>query len=166
MRRLAFAIVPSIICILMLAGPVVAAEPAVIADVDGVWIPIDEIPSYFCHDRDYPQIHCFAAADDLEAALAAGEGFAPLAAAATNYVVVFSQASYGGSYLYISQDYDTLAIVGWNDRIRSFRALNGELGRFWTDWYQSGSFLNFCCNSNVPSLSSTYDERITSVYRR
>ena len=166
MYRPAFAIIPSMIAILGLAVPVVAAGPAVTADVDGHEIAIDAIPSYFCHDLDYPEIHCFAAADDLQAALAEGTNDRSMAPAASNYVVVFSQLSYGGSYLYISQDYDTLAVVGWNDRVRSFRALNGEAGRFWTDWFHSGALLDLCCNSNVPSLSATFDQRITSVYRR
>jgi hypothetical protein len=148
--------------------PVRAASPAEIAaDLEGVPIAVEQIPDFFCHDRDYPTIHCFTSARRLEATLRGpGTGFAPAAVAAVDYVIVYSLTYYAGSYLYISQDYDTLALVGWNDRIRSYRGLNSELGRFWTDWFHGGTALDICCNAFVPSLSATFDQKITSVYRR
>jgi len=169
MRRvLARVVVLTLVAMSLAAAPVAGTTPrTVTADLDGVAIAVDQIPEHFCHDRDYPAIHCFAtprglaaAFEDLERASVAQ------AATATDYVVVYSSTSYGGSYLYISQDYDTLVTVGWNDRIRSFRGVNSELGRFWTNWFHSGTFLDFCCNSTVPSLSATFDQQITSVYRR
>ena len=77
-----------------------------------------------------------------------------------------ASTSYSGSSMYISQDYDTLALVGWNDRIRSFKGLDSGQGIFWTDWYATGSTLSFCCNVNDPSLPTTFEAKITSVYRR
>lgn len=64
-----------------------------------------------------------------------------------DYVIVYSATSYAGSYMYISQDYDMLALVGWNDRIRSYKAVNSALGTFWTDWFGNGSRLDFCCDA-------------------
>lgn len=144
------------------AGP---SDSAVVADLDGVPISVDDIPKYYCTDSDFPAIHCFDSARAMAAARVA-DGATARSATAVTYVTVYSQTSYGGSYLAISQDYDTLALVGWNDRIRSFRAQNAELGRFWTDWFASGSALDFCCNTWSPSLSATFDQKITSVYRR
>ncbi len=149
-----------------------AADPAeggVTADLDGAPIAISEIADHYCHDHDFPRIHCFAQAPALTAALREatnsmkGEGAA--ATAATDYVIVYSGVSYSGSYMYVSQDYDTLVVVAWNDRIRSYRSLNGAAGVFWTDWYRTGYNLNFCCGSSATSLSSTFDRQITSVYR-
>jgi hypothetical protein len=169
MRRvLARVAVLTLVAMSMAAAPVADATPGTVtADLDGVAIAVDQIPEHFCHDRAYPVIHCFATPQGLAAAFEALDGARiARAATATDYVIVYSNTSYGGSYLYISQDYDTLVTVGWNDRIRSYRGLNSELGRFWTDWFHSGAALDFCCNSNVPSLSATFDQKITSVYRR
>lgn len=143
-----------------------AAGVEVVADLDGVPISVAQIPSFYCHDGDFPQIHCFATARDLEQARVATADAGLLSVNAVTYVIVYAQTGYSGSYLAISQDYATLAVVGWNDRIRSFYAANSELGRFWTDWFAGGSRLDFCCNAAVPSLSATFDQQISSVYRR
>ena len=67
--------------------------------------------------------------------------------------------------MYVSQNYDILALVGWNDRIRSYRGVNSGQGTFWTDWYQTGIGINFCCNTWVPGLASDLDKAFSSVYR-
>ncbi len=160
--------------LLVAAGaPPAAASSAVrvAADLEGTPIPASEIPDWFCHDRNFPLIHCFRTAESLESARSALDSPAALAsgavtAASTDYVVVYSATSYAGSYMFVSQNYDILALVGWNDRIRSYRALNSALGTFWTDWFGNGSRLDFCCNTSAASLSGTFDQAISSVYRR
>ncbi len=169
MRR----ILPAILSFALAAGMAgtvqanTGGEAAVQADVDGRPIAVSDIPGYFCHDRDYPAIHCFRTAAALQAAIASRpSGLAIEAAAASDYVIVYAGLSYSGTYLYISQNYDTLFTVAWNDRIRSYRGLNGASGVFWTDWYATGDDLPFCCNVLDPSLPGTFDKTITSVYRR
>lgn len=81
-------------------------------------------------------------------------------------MVVFASTDATGASMYLSQNRDTLALVGWNDRIRSYRGLNGAGGVFWTGWFASGSSLSFCCNAVDPSLPATFDQAITSAYRR
>lgn len=169
MRRvLARVAVLTLVAMSMAAAPVAGGTPSkVTADLDGVAISVDQVPEHFCYDRDFPVIHCFATPGGLEAAFEdLDRANVAEAVTATDCVIVYSSTYYAGSYLYISQDYDTLVTVGWNDRIRSYRGLNSELGRFWTDWFRNGTALDFCCNSNVPSLSATFDQKITSVYRR
>jgi hypothetical protein len=136
----------------------------VLADLDGRPIPIADIASHKCHDFAFPRIHCFAAAIDLEAAVAAAQGDA--VSALTDYAVIYSGLGFSGAYMVVSQNYDVLAIVGWNDRIRSYRGVNSGLGAFWTDWYGGGSHLDFCCNANAMTLTATFDQAISSVYRR
>ncbi len=136
----------------------------VVADLDGAPIAVADIPNHNCHDLDFPRIHCFAAAADLEAAVAAAQGDS--ATSLNDYAVVYAGTYFSGSSLYISQNYDALAIVGWNDRIRSYQGLNNGLGTFWTDWYATGSHLDFCCNANIATLTTTFDQAISSVYRR
>ena len=148
------------------AGGPIGAAVIVEADVEGVAIRPSQVPDVYCHDRDFPRIHCYRTADRLEAALAPSGGAGYAATASGDYVVIYSSTSYAGGYMYISQNYDALFVVGWNDRIRSYRSINGGLGRFWTDWYAGGYNLDFCCNTIVPSLSATFDRQISSVYRR
>jgi hypothetical protein len=165
MRRILSA-TASIAILLALAGPAQAdpgTDTTVSADLEGVPIRTADIPNHYCHDHAFPVIHCFRTAAALEADVAKVPGDA---VAAADYAVVYSSQTYAGSYLYISQDYDTLFAVGWNDRIRSFRGVNFGLGTFWTDWYATGARLDFCCNVVTPSLSATFDRAITSVYRR
>jgi len=57
-----------------------------------------------------------------------------------------------------------LITIGWNDRMSSFKARNGETGRFWTDWFNGGSSWPFCCNSQVSGLGA-YDNTFSSVQR-
>lgn len=170
--------IPLMLALLILAGlptAVLATTPAsrtVVADLDGVAISAPEIPDHFCHDRDFPKIHCFAQGKALVEALLAddaahldsGPGGAA-AASSGDYVVIYSGLSYSGTYMFVSQNYDTLFVVNWNDRIRSYRSLNGASGTFWTDWYRTGYDLNFCCGASATWLSSRFDQQITSVYR-
>lgn len=175
MRR-SVPVIVSIFLLAGLAGPVHAGVGAddgapvnvvpVSADLDGASIAIEMIPDFFCHDRDYPRIHCFSSARLLELALAV-EASGPMAAtAATDYVQISDGISNSGAYMYLSQNYDTLFTIGWNDRIRSYRALNSARGVFWTDWFATGADLTFCCNVVRSSLPAAFDRTITSVYRR
>jgi hypothetical protein len=144
------------------AQPVAAAQAdtaaAMRADLDGKAIALADVGMYFCEDFTAPVIHCFSTAASLEAAVT------PLATTATDYVVVYEYTSYAGNYMYISQDYTILATLGWNDRISSFIAKNGQTGHFFTDWFYSGASYGFCCNHWVPSLGG-YDNTFSSVHR-
>jgi hypothetical protein len=139
-------------------------SPVVVADLDGTPLAVAEIPNHNCHDFDFPRIHCFAASADLETAVAAAQ--VDSATGLTDYAVIYAATYFQGSYLYVSQNYDALAIVGWNDRIRSYQGLNNERGSYYTDWYAGGSRLDFCCNANIATLAATFDQAISSVYRR
>ena len=174
MRRIVTAVAALVLALSGLPGLVAPATKAsdaasavtvaVVADLDGTPLAVADIPAHNCHDFDFPRIHCFAAATDLEVAVAAAQGDS--ATALTDYAVIYSGLSFSGSYLYVSQNNDALAIVGWNDRIRSYHGLNSGLGTFWTDWYATGSHLDFCCNANIATLTATFDQTISSVYRR
>jgi hypothetical protein len=150
------------------AGNDAVAE--IVATLDGVPIPPTGAGQHFCHDFEFPTIRCYAKAEDLERALESSAADGGLKAAtaygSSDYVTVYSAAGYDGSYAHLSQSYDGLWVIGWNDRIRSFKARNSARGSFHTDWYAGGSRLDFCCNTNTPQLSSTFSGTISSVYRR
>lgn len=141
------------------------------ADLDGTPIPATEVGSYFCHDFAFPRLRCYSTGGALDAAVAAMgtavEDELSLAAyGANDYVTIYSEASFGGSYAHLSQSYDGLWVIGWNDRISSYKARNSALGSFHVDWYAGGARLDFCCNQTTASLSSTFNDAISSVYRR
>jgi hypothetical protein len=145
------------------AATLAAQPPAELsADLAGRPIELVSVGRYYCHDFDYPRIHCFRTPADLSAAMEPLAGL--LAATSTNYVLIFDFPAYAGSYMYVSQDYAILAFIGWNDRIGSFKAQNHESGLFYTDWLYGGSTYSFCCNQNVASLGS-FDNTFSSVRR-
>lgn len=144
-----------------------AAGVTVKADLEGQPIKPEAIPDFYCHDRDFPLIHCFRTAHQVDAAISYLDGEASTQLlTATDYVIMYSGQTYSGSYMYVSQNYDILAFIGWNDRVRSYRGLNAALGTFWTDWYATGIRADFCCNVFVPGLPPEYDRAFSSVYRR
>lgn len=143
-----------------------AGSPRLTADLDGRAIMPADAGSYFCHDFDYPHLHCFSTGPALEAALVLREqSTRSIAVASSDYVTIYSEPMYGGSYAHLSQNYDGLWVIGWNDRISSFKVRNSASGRFYQDWNAGGWRYSFCCNSEVPGLSTTYDNQFSSVYR-
>jgi len=147
--------------------PAMAATPEVVATLDGRPIAVADIPDYQCHDLEYPVIRCFRKIADRDASIAVdidvGVASASLASGVV-YVTVYDGANFTGSTFSISQDYDALATIGWNDRVSSFKGRNSESGRFFVDWFGGGSNWPFCCNSTYGSLG-TYNNTFSSVYR-
>lgn len=141
-------------------------DPAMYADLDGKPIALVEVGDHYCHDLDFPAIHCFSDPEELELAMGSGAFLAgPSIAAGTGvYVTVYEYATYQGSYMHMSQNYTCLSCIGWNDRISAFAVKNFQSGNFYTDWFYGGTVYGFCCNQELPSLGS-YDNSFSSVYR-
>jgi hypothetical protein len=139
-----------------------APDGALSADLDGKVVPLTDVGHLRCHDFDYPRIHCYSSDAAIGAAVEAVLGTD--SAASVSYVLIYDHASFNGSYMYVSQNYVALFVIGWNDRISSFKAVNGESGIFFTDWYYGGSSWSFCCNQQVSSLGG-YDDSFSSVQR-
>ena len=145
-------------CTLTIAlAPVALAadpEPELTATLDGKAIPVEDVGKYNCDDFSYPEIRCWSsrvlvdARATLVRLLAAGD-----------YVTIYDGINFGGSYMNVSQDYSVLAVIGWNDRISSYKARNSETGTFYVDWFYGGTWWTFCCNgqtSNLGSFSNTF----------
>jgi hypothetical protein len=141
-----------------------AAGPQIVATLDGRPISLSDVSLYHCHDIEFPVIRCFRQSAGRNISISADAQTLQVAAAGIIYVTVYDLPSFAGSSMSISQDYDTLATVGWNDRISSFKAKNAETGRFYANWLRGGSAWNFCCNQSTGNLS-TYDNTFSSVYR-
>jgi hypothetical protein len=145
--------------------PAMAAPPEVTATLDGRAIPVSQIAEHDCDDLEFPLIRCFKNAADRDASVTRRLGALHVSVAtAVAYVNVYDLANYGGSSLVISQNYDSLAVIGWNDKVSSFKGRNSETGRFYVDWFHGGSSWAFCCNQQTANLGS-YDNTFSSVYR-
>ena len=169
-RRFAMAGTLALGAIYLLTPGAQAKQSELRADLDGRPISPDQASSYYCHDFDYPWIHCFSTPAGLDAALAepmmeSSQGAVAAAFGPADYVTVYSSPSYAGSFAHLSQDYDALATIGWNDTISSYRARNNRTGAFYEHWFAGGAKRTFCCNQNVPSLPSGVDNTFSSVYR-
>jgi hypothetical protein len=157
-----------------------ASDPTIRADLDGRPIAAVQVGDWYCHDFDYPVIHCFRTAADLDAAVVS-LGYEPLAPGtspndglgapspsvvlAVSYVHVYVDAGYAGSSAYLSVDYSNLGVIGWNDKISSFVGLDSATGRFFENIYYSGFIFGFCCNSTVPYVGDSSNDRFSSVKR-
>ncbi len=170
--RASMALAACLVAVLAAAGPTAAHDPgsaasptSALADVDGRVISIDQIPDWYCHDLDFPHIHCFATATELQRALADHVAAAPVGATASApYLNIYDNADWSGAYTAISQPYNDLRTIGWNDRISSFKALNGVAGHFATDIYNSGYYYFFCCNQQTTYVGDAWNDTFSSVY--
>lgn len=150
-----------------------SGQDALSADLDGKPLALDQVGNWYCHDFDYPVIHCFSDSAQLQdssltaqtgiRARAAARGDFTTALAGVTYVTIYEYPTYQGAFMQMSEDYGLLSLIGWNDRISSFKVRNSLSGAFWTDWLYSGTRYNFCCNQTVGSLGS-YDDTFSSVF--
>jgi hypothetical protein len=136
-----------------------ASEPVLSAYLDGKPIPPTDASKYYCDDFSYPVIQCSRSPRLIEA-----RATLVTLLASVDYVTIFDYTTYQGAWMHVSQDYAALLTIGWSDRISSFKGRNYESGRFWTDWFFSGSLWDFCCNQNVSSLGS-YNNTFSSMHR-
>jgi hypothetical protein len=180
LSRLWTAIVLLVSIALMVPAEVAASDPTIRADLDGRPIPAVQVGDWYCHDFDYPLIHCFRTAADLEAAVASlgyqplGPGTitkegpnvaSPTVALALSYVHVYVDASYSGGSAYFSVNYSNLGLIGWNDKISSFVGLDSATGQFFEGTGYTGFIFGFCCNSAVPYVGNSSNDRFSSVRR-
>jgi hypothetical protein len=161
MRALLFGMVLA----LLSPAAATAGGPEVTATLDGRAIPIGEVARHDCHDLEFPAIRCFRNPADRDRSVSVQLGQLELAATSgVVYVTIYDWTQYGGSSMAISQDYDALVTIGWNDRVSSFKGRNSETGRFYVDWFHGGSSWSFCCNQQTSGLGG-FDNSFSSVYR-
>jgi hypothetical protein len=135
------------------------AGPQMTADLDGVPIKLADVGKWYCHDFDFPVIHCFSHPEDVQKS----QGFAT-AATSTVYVTVYEFTTYQGAFMHMSQDYSILGLIGWNDRISSLVIHTSPGAVFWTDWLYTGTRYSVCCYTQLGSLGS-FDNSFSSVFQ-
>lgn len=144
------------------------------ADLEGRRIALARVSDFYCHDFDWPAIHCFVAPAALEAAVwdilgesesTVAAGVDPGSGGGVAYIRVFDWTWYAGTYIYLSANYPNLGVIGWNDRISSYTGSNSQTSALSVNTWYSGSTLLVCCNQKAATLSSTFDNKISSAQR-
>ena len=142
------------------ASDALARADGLSAYLDGRRIKPEEVGNWYCQDFAYPIIECYSDPETLE-----DRAHSLLTAGTGDYVVIYDFTGYAGSYMYVSQNYTVLAVIGWNDRVSSMRSINAGAGNFHVDWFYGGSAYYFCCNNQYASLGG-FDNTFSSVYRQ
>jgi hypothetical protein len=142
-------------------APALAADPdpTLTATLDGKPIPVADVAKYNCDDFAYPEIRCYSTR-----ALSDSRALAVTLLTSIDYVTIFDLTGYNGVSMNVSQDYATLATIGWNDKISSFKGRNSETGLFFQDWFYTGTWYAFCCNTQVSNLGN-YSNTFSSIER-
>jgi hypothetical protein len=141
------------------------------ADLDGNRIPLAAVGQHYCYDFDWPIIHCYSTSATLEVAVsivASRRTRLPSSAdvaSSLNYIRLYDLSGYAGPYIYLSADYSDLRVIGWNDRASSYVAVNSLSSGLYVNTSYTGATLLLCCNQHAPSLSSTFDNQISSARR-
>ncbi len=136
-----------------------ASEPELSATLDGKPIPLEDVGKYYCDDFSYPEIRC-----STSRLLPDSRALLVTLLTAVDYVTIYDGIGYSGAYMHVSQDYSVLSLIGWNDRISSFKGRNSETGAFYVDWFYSGTTWAFCCNQQTSSLGA-YNNTFSSILR-
>ncbi len=132
-------------------------------------IAVQDVTRYHCHDADYPVLRCFSSARDasagFNAALRRGgtRTSTTLETSAITYIRVFVHSVYQGSSIYLSQNYDNLTSIGWNDVISSYKAMNSQSGTMYENAFMDGRIENFCCNASVSYIGDFMNDRTSSI---
>jgi hypothetical protein len=135
------------------------ADPELSATLDGKPIPLEDVGKYYCDDFSYPEIRC-----STTKLLPESRALLVTLLTAIAYVTIYDGAGYSGSFMNVSQDYSALSLIGWNDRISSFKGRNSETGTFYVDWFYGGAWWTFCCNQQTSNLG-TYSNTFSSILR-
>jgi hypothetical protein len=133
--------------------------PELTATLDGKPISLEDVGKYACDDFSYPEIRCWSSRVLMDA-----RATVMTLLTGTDYVTIYELASFGGSAMNVSEDYVTLSLIGWNDRISSFRGRNGASGAFYVDWFYGGAWWTFCCNQQSSGLG-TFNNTFSSMRR-
>lgn len=148
------------------AAGFVAGEPH--AAYAGHEIPLTEVSNHHCHDAMYPLIQCFASAHERDsdlASLANETTGAAGAAVATlsSYVTWYDATNYGGSSFTASTSYADLSTISWDNKISSFKSLNGGRPKWWQNTNFSGTSWHWLAGAQVPDVGSTANDQFSSV---
>jgi hypothetical protein len=155
--RLGRAVLTALLLAAMTA-PQVSAD-GLSATLDGKRIRMSRVPSLHCHDFDYPVIRCFSTSnlivEDVAARLDATQADSARLLS-SGFVTAYQDVTYGPPSITLSNDYPSLSVLGWNDRISSFKSF-GATGGFWEHSPSGGFFDAYTSTTMASSLGGHND---------
>lgn len=145
------------------------------AVLDGEEIPLSDVGLYYCHDFAYPVYRCFRTSleRDLDmgaqttlsdTSLSGALSINLLAATSVTYVLAYDLPDFGGPSVALSNPAPDLALLGWNNRISSFKSTNGGRPKWWDGTYYSGSSWQWGTSAWVAYVGDGLTNRFTSVF--
>jgi len=134
------------------------------AQLDGQAISLGDVARFACHDRDFPVIRCFGSSTERDRDVAEHE-FSAEGVTLTAYVTAYADANYGGTASFTAYwSEPDLTIYGWNDKISSFRTLNGGHPRWWQDVGNKGASWSWGALS-MPYVGDSANDQFSGVER-
>jgi hypothetical protein len=82
---------------------------------------------------------------------------------AVNYVLFYEHSDYAGASGLVSSPVPDLSVVGWNNRISSFKSTNGGRPKWWDGTSYSGLNWQWGVSAWVPYVGDPVNDRFTSV---
>lgn len=131
------------------------------AVLDGRAIPLATVIDHYCHDRDRPTIRCFDDPADLDRDLEVAPREVQRLSVA--YVRFFEHADYGGTSFVAYDAMADLGPYGWNDTISSFKSLNGQRPRFFSDADYGTPSWRWAAGAWVPNVGTAANDVISSL---
>lgn len=132
-----------------------------VALLDGRSIPLSEVSRFHCHDRDAPTIRCFSTSAERDRDL--DTGAAGLMDADQPFVTVYRDEDYHGNSLVIYDPIRNLGVYGWNDRITSFKSLNGQRPRLYSHVDYGTPAWRWTAGAWVPNVGSEANDATSSI---
>jgi hypothetical protein len=145
------------------------------ATLNGEPIALVEVGQNHCHDFAYPRYTCFRTERERDRdmarflganavrRLAPGAVTGALGTQSVNYVLFFETRDYAGYSSVASNPVPDLSVVGWSNRISSFKSTNGGRPKWWDGTNYGGSNWQWGVSVWVPYVGDTANERFTSV---
>ncbi|HVM29933.1 MAG TPA: hypothetical protein VM305_04090 [Candidatus Limnocylindrales bacterium] len=115
-----------------------------------------------CHDLGESTLTCFSNEVERDADVAALLADEVMVASSSGYVVAYSNASYGGSSVVLTQDYGHLGHIGWEDKISSYKVYTPLTGYFFEHTWYGGRAQSFCCYTHVSYVGDALNNRFSS----
>jgi hypothetical protein len=145
------------------------------ATLEGKPLALVDVANYYCHDFAYPRYTCFRTAGerdrDLDSASApgavrrfrVGSITGTLGTQSVNYVLFFEHSDYAGSSLVLSNPTPDLGVLGWSNRISSFKSTNGGRPKWWDSTSYTGTPWQWGTSAWVAYVGNDANDRFTSV---
>lgn len=154
-------------------SPAAASNRPMHALLAGRPIALASVSKYHCHNRYAPVIHCFATARQRDLDFWAGTPraaqapatslSAPSSLTSVFYVTFYADINFGGASFTTSSAISNMTTIGWNDRISSFKSLNGERPEWWRDINFAGTAWRWPAGTWVSYVGDDANDQFSSV---